>query len=59
MISAQAFTFKQGERAGDPGAVLKARLLKIAWAKIDGETFAVDSIDSDDAVENEDDEVPF
>lgn len=58
-LYAQAFMFKQGERAGDPGAVLKARLLKIAWAKIDGETFAVDSIDSDDAVENEDDEIPF
>jgi hypothetical protein len=53
-LYAQAFTFKQGERAGDPGAALKARLLKIAWAKVDGETFAVETMDSAEAVDSVD-----
>ncbi len=33
----EAFTFKNGDKAGETGVSLKARLLRIAWAKVDGE----------------------
>lgn len=36
-LYAEAFTYKQGDRAGETGVSLKARLLRIAWAKVDGE----------------------
>lgn len=32
----QTFTFKRGERAGETGIALKARLIKVSWARIDG-----------------------
>ena len=35
----EAFLFKQGERAGTPGFSMKARLLRISWAKVDGQPF--------------------
>ena len=35
----ELFTFKKGERAGETGFSLKARLLRVAWAKVDGEPF--------------------
>ena len=38
-LNAETFTFKQGERAGTPGVSIKARLLRIAWAKVDGQPF--------------------
>lgn len=31
------FTYQSGDRQGKPGAVIKARLLKITWAKVEGE----------------------
>jgi len=33
----QPFVFQRGDKAGEPGVNLKARLLRISWAKVDGE----------------------
>ncbi len=38
-LFAETFTFKNGERAGETGISLKARLLRIGWAKVDGQPF--------------------
>ena len=38
-LYAETFTFKSGDKAGDTGISLKARLLRIAWAKVDGQPF--------------------
>lgn len=38
-LTGEAFLFKQGERAGTPGFSMKARLLRISWAKVDGQPF--------------------
>ena len=38
-LYAEAFTFKNGDKAGETGISLKARLLRIAWAKVDGQLF--------------------
>ena len=35
----ELFTFKKGDRAGETGFSLKARLLRVSWAKVDGEPF--------------------
>ena len=32
------FVYKTGDKAGEAGASLKARLLRISWAKVDGKT---------------------
>jgi hypothetical protein len=32
------FVYPQGERAGETGVSLKARLLRVLWAKVDGES---------------------
>ncbi len=34
----ETFTYEKGERAGETGVSLKARLLRLEWVKIDGET---------------------
>ncbi|WP_019591785.1 STY4534 family ICE replication protein [Thioalkalivibrio sp. ALE20] len=34
----ETFVYKQGSKAGETGVSLKARLLRIGWIKIDGET---------------------
>jgi hypothetical protein len=31
------FTYQRGEKQGQTGVSLKARLLRITWAKVDGE----------------------
>ena len=33
------FTFKSGEKAGETGISLKARLLRLSWVKVDGQPF--------------------
>ena len=38
-LQAEAFTFKQGERAGTTGIGLKSRLLRFQWIKVDGQPF--------------------
>ena len=38
-LYAESFTFKNGDKAGETGISLKARLLRIAWAKVDGEPY--------------------
>ena len=40
-LRADAFTFKQGDKAGETGINLKARLIRIAWAKIDGQKVSI------------------
>lgn len=37
-LKADAFLFQQGDKAGQPGVNLKARLIKIAWAKVNGQS---------------------
>lgn len=41
-LKAESFTFKQGDKAGQTGVNLKARLIKIAWVKVDGEHLPVE-----------------
>lgn len=36
-LSAETFTFKQGDKAGQTGISLRARLIRVAWAKVDGQ----------------------
>ncbi len=38
-LYAETFTFKSGEKSGQTGVSLKARLLRVAWAKVDGQPF--------------------
>ena len=38
-LYAECFTFKNGDRAGETGVSLKSRLLRVAWAKVDGQPF--------------------
>ena len=38
-VHGEPFTYKNGEKAGQPGVSLKARLLRIAYAKVDGQPF--------------------
>jgi len=36
-LFAEAFTYKTGDKAGETGVSLKARLLRVGWAKVDGQ----------------------
>jgi len=45
----ETFTYQQGERQGQTGVSLKARLLKVSWAKIDGEPVALPMSSEDQA----------
>ena len=38
-LFAEAFTYKNGDKAGETGISLKARLLRVGWAKVDGDSF--------------------
>ena len=38
-LYAETFTFKSGEKTGETGISLKARLLRVSWAKVDGQPF--------------------
>ncbi len=38
-LYAETFTFKNGDKAGETGISLKARLLRVSWAKVDGQPF--------------------
>jgi hypothetical protein len=42
-LKADGFIFQQGDKAGQPGVNLKARLIKVAWAKVNGQRIATDS----------------
>ncbi len=41
-LHAEAFTYKKGEKAGQTGISLKARLLRIGWARVDGELIEIE-----------------
>ena len=38
-LYAEPFTYKNGDKAGETGVSLKARLLRVSWAKVDGKPF--------------------
>jgi len=38
-LFAEHFIFKNGDKAGKTGISLKARLLRVSWAKVDGQPF--------------------
>ncbi len=38
-LYAETFTFQNGDRAGETGIRLKARLLGMAWARVEGQPF--------------------
>ncbi len=38
-LVAEPFTYRNGEKAGEIGVNLKARLLRLSWAKVDGAPF--------------------
>ena len=38
-LFAEPFIFKNGDKAGKTGISLKARLLRVSWAKVDGQPF--------------------
>lgn len=48
-LYAETFTYERGERQGQTGVSLKARLLKITWAKVDGEPVALPTTDQKQA----------
>lgn len=37
-LYAETFTYEKGEKAGQTGVSLKARLLRIGWVRVDGQT---------------------
>ena len=41
-VHGEPFIYKNGEKAGQPGVSLKARLLRIAYAKVDGQPFVTE-----------------
>lgn len=48
-LYAETFTYGRGERQGQTGVSLKARLLRITWAKVDGEPVTPPSTDQEQA----------
>ena len=38
-LTAESFTYKNGDRSGETGISLKSRLLRVTWAKVDGQSF--------------------
>ena len=38
----ESFIFKNGDKAGETGISLKARLLRVQWAKVDGQPYPVE-----------------
>ncbi|WP_111748479.1 STY4534 family ICE replication protein [Salinisphaera orenii] len=52
------FTYKQGDRAGETGVALKARLLYIRFIKVDGQrVYTADRDASDTAIDRSEDEI--
>ena len=45
----ETFNYQQGERQGQIGISLKARLLKLSWVRIDGEPVALPPATEDQA----------
>ena len=38
-LYAESFIYKKGDKAGESGVNLKARLLRLSWAKVNGQPF--------------------
>ena len=38
-LYAESFVYKKGDKAGEPGISLKARLLRLSWAKVNSQPF--------------------
>ncbi len=49
------YEIKKGDRAGQMGTVLKGRLLKVLWLKVDGELVYREEQDDDDESESTED----
>jgi hypothetical protein len=45
-LYAETFTYAQGDRKGETGVSLKARLLQIAWAKVDGQPVDLGAVET-------------
>lgn len=48
-LYAETFTYQRGEKQGQTGVSLKARLLRITWAKVDGESVALPNVSQEQA----------
>lgn len=48
-LSVETFVYERGERQGETGVSLKARILKIDWAKVDGQPVVLASADQGQA----------
>lgn len=48
-LYAETFTYQRGEKQGQTGVSLKARLLRITWAKVDGEPVALANVSQEQA----------
>jgi len=48
-LYAETFTYAHGKRQGQIGISLKARLLKITWAKVDGEAVTLPATEQEQA----------
>lgn len=48
-LYAETFTYTRGEREGETGVSLKARLLNITWAKVNGESVTLPASDQERA----------
>ena len=51
-LFAEPFTYERGEKQGQTGVSLKARVLKISWARVDGTPFVLDAQGSTSAVDD-------
>jgi len=50
-LSPELFTYRSGDKAGETGISLKARLLKIGWVKVNGDTVYTAPLPEDKAQE--------
>lgn len=57
-LYAETFVYESGEKAGQTGVSLKARLLRILWAKVDGEVVYRAPHESPESHESEDEGQP-
>lgn len=57
-LYAETFTYEKGDKAGQTGVSLKARLLRILWAKVDGEVVYRAPHESPESQESDDDGQP-
>jgi hypothetical protein len=57
-LTPETFVYEKGPKAGQTGVSLKARLLRIAWAKVDGKTVYTAPKDGQPADDKQDTALP-